>query len=154
MQGDKKVIQELNKNLSAELTAILQYVVHSSMCGNWKYKKLSKLFIKRAQDEMGHADALIDRILFLEGIPIVTNLGDIKIGKTVEEMHRFDHEAEIVAIDGYNKSIKVAEECKDNGTRKLFESHLEKEEEHIDIIEANQDQIQQIGTPNYLVEQI
>lgn len=154
MVGNEKIIKELNKNLKAELTAIMQYMVESEVCYGWGYKSLGDLLKKRAVDEMKHAEALIERIVFLEGIPVVGELNAVNIGKTIEEMHANDHAAEIVAIDGYEKSISIAFTLKDSGTRELFEKHLREEEAHIDIIESNQTQIAQMGIGNYLVEQL
>jgi bacterioferritin len=154
MKGNEKVIQQLNVRLTEELTAINQYMVHAEMCGNWKYAKLDATIQKRAIAEMKHAEKLIERILFLEGRPIVSNLNQISIGSEVPQMHQNDHNAEEVAIRGYNESIRLAVEVGDNGTRELLQSILKEEEEHIDWIEAQLDQINQVGAQNYLVEQI
>ena len=154
MKGNKKIVEQLNKRLAEELTAINQYMVHAEMCDNWKYKHLDETIQKRAIAEMKHAEKLIARILFLEGRPIVSNLNQILIGAEVPKMHEYDHGAEVVAIRGYNESIRLATEVGDNNTKVLLESILKEEEDHIDWIEAQLDQIKQVGLQNYLVEQI
>ena len=136
------------------MTAINQYMVHSEMCANWGYEHLHEAIEKRAIEEMGHAEKLIARILFLEGTPIVSELKDINIGSEVAAQHANDWTAEEGAIKMYNKGIQLAVELADNGTRELLESILTDEEEHIDWIEVQQDQIKQIGIENYLGEQI
>ena len=154
MKGNEKVIEHLNLRLSEELTAINQYIVHSEMCANWGYERLHKMIEKRAISEMKHAEKLIARILFLDGLPIVSALNKIHIGAEVPKMHSNDLRAEEVAIKGYNESIRLTVEVGDNGTRELLETILKDEEEHIDEIEAQLDQIKQMGPQNYLVEQI
>ncbi|NTU91729.1 MAG: bacterioferritin [Chlorobiaceae bacterium] len=154
MKGNQRIIDKLNDLLSDELTAINQYMVHSEMCDNWGYEKLHKADEKRAIDEMRHAEKLIARILFLEGTPIVSKLNKIKIGAAVEAQHNNDHDAESDAIASYNDGIRLAVELGDNGTRELLESILREEEAHIDWIEAQLDQISQMGVQNYLVEQL
>ncbi len=154
MKGNEKIIEHLNARLSEELTAINQYMVHAEMCENWKYKKLDETIQKRAIVEMRHAEKLIERILFLEGQPIVSHLNQIKIGADVPKIHEYDRGAEEVAIRGYNDTIRLAAELGDNNTKVLLESILKDEEDHIDWIEAQLDQIKQTGVQNYLVEQI
>lgn len=154
MKGNEKVIEHLNLRLAEEITAVNQYFVHAEMCENWGYERLHAMIRKRSIDEMKHAEKLIARILFLEGIPIVSKLNRIHIGSEVGKMHGNDHEAEEGAIRGYNESIRVCVEAGDNGSRELLESILREEEEHIDVIEAQLDQIKQMGIQNYLVEQI
>lgn len=154
MKGNDKIIEHLNLRLAEELTAINQYMVHAEMCDNWRYDKLHKEIEKRAIDEMKHAEKLIARILFLEGRPIVSNLNKMHIGDEVPKMHINDHLAEADAIRGYNDSIRLAVELGDNGSRELFEAILKDEEAHIDLIEAQLDQIKQMGGENYLAEQI
>ncbi len=153
MQGNAKVIEQLNARLADELTAINQYMVHAEMCDNWGYEHLHEEIQKRAIVEMRHAEKLITRILFLEGKPVVSVLNKIVIGPDVEKMHKNDWKAEETAIKGYNESIEVAREVGDNGTREIVESILREEEDHIDWIEAQQSQIEQMGIQNYLVEQ-
>ncbi|GFO56033.1 bacterioferritin [Geomonas sp. Red276] len=153
MKGNERVIEQLNVRLAEELTAINQYMVHAEMCENWGYKKLQSLIRDRAIVEMKHAEKLIKRILFLEGRPVVSRLDPIHIGGEVPKMHQFDHAAEETAIRGYNESIRIAVELGDNGTRDLLQSILEAEEAHIDDIEAQLDQIAQMGVQLYLSEQ-
>ena len=154
MKGNEQIIKHLNMRLAEELTAINQYMVHAEMCENWRYKKLHEMIFKRSIEEMKHAEKLIARILFLEGIPIVSELNKLHIGGEIPKMHKNDHAAEVSAVHGYNDSIRVAMEVGDNGSRELLESILKDEEEHIDMIEAQIDQIAQMGIQNYLVEQI
>ena len=154
MKGNEKILESLNMLLADELTAINQYMVQSEMCADWGYEKLHEAIEKRAIDEMKHAEKLIGRIIFLEGKPIVSNLNKINIGQTVDAQHKNDHEAEKVAIKAYNDAIKLAVEVGDNGSRDLFEEILEDEEEHIDWIESQLDQIDQMGMQVYLGEQL
>jgi bacterioferritin len=154
MKGNEQVIAELNDLLADELTAINQYMVHSEMDANWGYERLHEAVEKRAIDEMKHAEMLIARILFLEGRPIVSNLNPIHIGAEVEPQLKNDLAAELGADKAYNQGIKLAVEVGDNGTRDLFESILKDEENHIDWLEAQLDQIAQIGIQNYLAQQV
>lgn len=154
MKGNDKVIQVLNELLSDELTAVNQYMVHAQMCANWGYKSLSDKIEKRAIEEMKHAETHIDRILFLEGMPIVSQLKKITIGADVLKQLTNDHAAEEGAIKSYNEAIKLCTEMLDNGTREIIEDILGDEEAHIDWIEAQLDQIKQMGIENYLVEQL
>ena len=154
MKGNDKILETLNMLLADELTAINQYMVQSEMCADWGYEKLHEAIEKRAIDEMKHAEKLIGRIIFLEGKPIVSNLNKINIGATVDAQHNNDHEAEEIAIKAYNDAIKLAVEVGDNGSRDLFEEILEDEEDHIDWIESQLDQIEQMGLQVYLGEQL
>jgi bacterioferritin len=154
MKGNPKIIEKLNSLLADELTAINQYIVHSEMCSNWGYEKLHNAAEKRAIDEMKHAEKLIARILFLEGLPVVSDLGKITIGSDVPAQHNNDRLSEDGAIASYNDGIKLAVEVGDNGTRELLESILRDEEAHIDWLEAQLDQISQMGVQIYLVEQL
>jgi bacterioferritin len=154
MKGNKKLLEHLNARLAEELTAINQYMVHSEMCDGWGYGKLHKQIEKRAIDEMKHAEKLIARILYLEGIPIVSDLGKMHIGAEVPKMHENDRISEEGAIKSYNESIKLAGEVGDNGTREMLTAILKDEEEHIDTLEAQLDQIKQMGVQNYLMEQL
>jgi len=154
MKGNDQVIAKLNFLLADELTAISQYMVQAEMCDNWGYKELAEAIEKRAIDEMKHAEKHIGRILFLEGKPVVSELNKIHIGEDVEAHHKNDWESENGAIQAYNDSIKLAVEVGDNGTRELLESILKDEEEHIDWIEAQLDQIKQMGIQVYLSEQL
>ena len=154
MKGNQKVIDYLNFLLSDELTAVSQYMVHSEMCANWGYSKLAEHTEKRAIEEMKHAEKHIGRILFLEGTPIVSQLGKITIGADVLKQLNNDHAAEAGAIKGYNDGIKLCTEMGDNGTREILEDILGDEEAHIDWLEAQLDQISQMGIQLYLVEQL
>jgi len=153
MKGSEKIISVLNGFLADELTAINQYMVHSEMCANWGYDKLHEKTEKRAIDEMKHAEKLIARILFLEGKPIVSELRKINIGATVEEQLKNDLAGEAAAIRDYNEGIRLCIEAGDNGTRELIEDNLQDEEEHLDWLEAQLDQISQMGLQNYLLGQ-
>ena len=154
MKGNEKILETLNELLADELTAINQYMVQSEMCADWGYQKLHEAIEKRAIEEMKHAEQLIGRILFLEGKPIVSNLKKINIGATVDVQHKNDQKAEEGAIKAYNDAIKLAVEAGDNGTRDMLEEILEDEEEHIDWIESQLDQIEQMGLQVYLGEQL
>jgi bacterioferritin len=154
MKGNEKIIAKLNFLLADELTAIGQYMVHASMCDNWGYDKLHHAIEERAITEMKHAEMHIDRILFLEGIPVVSNLNKIHIGASVEEQLKNDHDSEAGAIKGYNDAIALANELGDHGTKEFLDAILKDEEKHIDWIEAQLDQIGQMGIQNYLSKQI
>jgi len=153
MKGQDQIIKTLNELLADELTAINQYIVHSSICEDWMYDELHEAIEKRAITEMNHAEKLINRIIFLDGIPIVTNLNKINIGKDIETQLKNDLQAEYGAVSAYNNGIKTTVELGDNGTRELLESILKDEEEHVDWIEAQLSQIEHMGIQNYLVEQ-
>jgi bacterioferritin len=151
MKGNDHVLETLNNLLADELTAISQYMVHAGMCANWGYEKLHDSVEKRAIDEMKHAEMLIDRILFLEGTPMVSNLHNMMIGARVELQLANDREAEVGADRAYNDGIRKAAELGDNGSRELMESILKDEEHHLDWLEAQLDQIEQVGIQNYLL---
>jgi bacterioferritin len=154
MKGNEKIIAVLNDFLADELTAINQYMVHSEMCANWGYDKLHEAIEKRAIGEMKHAEKLIGRILFLEGQPVVSQLKKINIGATVEAQLRHDLDSEADAIKAYNDGIRLCLEAGDNGSRELIEDNLEDEETHLDWLEAQLDQIGQMGLQNYLLAQV
>jgi bacterioferritin len=154
MKGNKKVIERLNALLADELTAINQYIVHAEMCANWGYARLHESIEKRAITEMKHAEKLIERILFLEGTPIVSKLNTMQIGADVQAQFESDLAAEQMAVKAYNEGIELAVEVGDNGTRTLLESILSDEEDHVDWLEMQLDQIKQIGLQNYLTEQV
>jgi bacterioferritin len=154
MKGNAKVIKTLNDLLADELTAINQYIVNGEMCDNWGYKRLHKMIEKRAIDEMKHAEKLIARILFLDGLPIVNKLKEMHIGGDVQAQLKNDRLAEEGAVKAYNDAIKLCVGVGDNGTRELLDSILKDEEDHIDWLEAQLDQIKQMGIQNYLVEQV
>ena len=154
MKGNEKIIAKLNFMLADELTAISQYMVHSEMCANWGYDTLHESAEKRAIDEMKHAEKLIGRILFLEGQPVVSNLNKMHIGDSIEVQLKNDLQSETGAVKEYNAAIQEAAALGDNGTRELFESILKDEEEHLDWLEAQLDQIKQLGIQIYLAEQL
>ena len=151
---DKDVISILNDVLTAELTAINQYFLHSQMCENWGYDRLHAKIFKESIDEMKHAELLIERVLYLGGIPNVQRLGKINIGETVPEQMKSDYALEKDAIERLNKGIALCVEHGDNGTRHLFEEILTSEEEHLDWLEIQIGQIEQVGVQNYLATQI
>ena len=150
MKGSQKIIDTLNSLLADELTAINQYMVHAEMCESWGYDKLHELIEKRAITEMKHAEKLIARILFLEGIPIVSELKKIRIGADVPAMFSNDHDAENGAIKSYNAAIVVCGDAQDYATREILEGILGDEDGHIDGIEEIQDQIKQMGLQVFL----
>jgi bacterioferritin len=153
MKGNDRLIKTLNSLLADELTAINQYMVHSEMSDSWGYEKLHKLIEKRAIDEMKHAEKLIGRILFLEGIPIVSNLKTIRIGAEIPKQLDYDHSLETGAIKAYNEAIVLAGEVRDFATRELLESILKEEDKHIDEIEELTDQVKQMTLPIFLSTQ-
>jgi bacterioferritin len=150
MQGNPKVIAELNAALKEELTAINQYFLHAEMCENWKYDKLGSFIKKQSIDEMKHAEALIERILFLDGAPLL----HVTVGSNVKEQLESDLKLEIGAVATYNKSIQIARDEGDNASRELFERLLKDEESHVDWLEAQLHQIKEIGYERYLSQQI
>jgi len=154
MKGNDQIIAALNNLLSDELTAISQYMVHSEMCDNWGLEKLHKAVEGRAITEMKHAEKLIARILFLEGLPIVSKLKKITIGADIEAQLKNDLAAEYGAVKGYNEAVRLAYELNDNGSRELLDSILTDEEDHVDWIEAQLDQVKMMGIQSYLVEQV
>jgi len=154
MQGNPKVIAELNAALKEELTAINQYFLHAEMCENWKYDKLGRFIKKQSIDEMKHAESLIERILFLEGAPNLTELLQLNIGLTVRDQIANDLKLEINAVAMYNESVRIAREAGDNASRELFERLLRDEELHVDWLEAQMHQIEEMGYPQYLSRQI
>ena len=153
MKGNDKVLTVLNELLAEELTAISQYMVHSEMCQSWGYEKLHKAIEKQAIDEMKHAEWLIQRILFLDGLPVVSRLNAMKIGKDVLQMIANDEEGELGAVRGYNGAIRVAREAEDQATADLLTKILKMEEEHVDWAEVQRAQIEQMGLQVYLAGQ-
>ena len=154
MQGNPKVIAELNAALKEELAAINQYFLHAEMCENWKYGKLASFIKKQSIDEMKHAEAIIERILFLDGAPNLTELLHLTVGSNVKEQLESDLKLEIGAVAMYNKSIRIARDEGDNASRELFERLLKDEESHVDWLEAQIHQIKEIGYERYLSQQI
>ncbi|HEX2757701.1 MAG TPA: bacterioferritin [Thermoanaerobaculia bacterium] len=153
MKGNAKVIEILNDVLCAELTAVNQYFVHAMMCANWRYKTLAEHGRHESTDEMKHAQSLIERILYLEGIPNMQKYLKIKVGPTVPEQHAFDLDVERAAVARLNTGLEICRQKGDNGTRILLESILKEEEEHIDWLEAQLQQIADVRLPNYLALQ-
>ncbi len=154
MKGNQEVIDILNALLAEELTAINQYFLHAEMCGDWGYTKLHEVIEQRSIQEMKHAEMLIERILFLEGRPIVSELNKIHIGDSVEKQLKNDMGAEQDAVKMYNDAVALTTKTGDNGSKVLVETILKDEEEHLDWIEAQLSQIEQMGIQNYLADKI
>ena len=153
MKGNKKLLAMLNQLLADELTAINQYMVHSEMCDNWGYDRLHKAIEGQAKDEMHHAEWLIQRIIFLEGTPVVSKLNPMKIGASVLEMVTNDQGAELGAVRAYNDAIALAHEVGDQASADLLIRILKMEEDHVDWAEIQRAQIEQMGLENYLTNQ-
>jgi bacterioferritin len=154
MQGNPDVIAALNELLTHELTAINQYYVHSKMCANWGYKALAKKKMDEAMEEMRHADALIERILYLDGIPNMQRLGAIKVGEDPIEQHRLDLEVERSAVERLNRFVALFWDKADNGSRLLIEKMLHDEEEAIDWLETQFKLVADLGKEHYLAQQM
>ena len=154
MKGDEKVLAKLNQLLAEELTAINQYMVHAEMCENWGYKRLYESVYKRAIKEMKHAEKLIERILFLEGTPTVSQLNPIIIGSDVPKQLQSDVDAEYGAVKSYNEGIEICVATSDNATRDVLEEILADEDGHVDDIETLQSQIGQMGLETFLNAQV
>ena len=154
MEGRQKVIEALNEALKEELGAINQYFIHAEMCENWHYDRLGDLIRKQSIDEMKHAEALIERILFLNGTPSMTEPMQITIGPNVRVQLESDLALELGAVKMYNRAVETAREECDNASRELFERLLKDEEEHVDWLEAQLHQIEEIGYERYLAGQI
>ena len=153
MKGDADVIKLLNEVLSAELTAVNQYFIHAMMCESWRLDRLAKHMREESIGEMKHAEELIDRILYLDGRPIMDKYMKINVGSTVPAMHQFDLEVEKDAVARLNPGIELCRGKGDNGSRLLLEKILAQEEEHIDWLEAQLTQIKEMGLQNYLAQQ-
>ena len=154
MQGSPEIIGLLNEILTAELTAINQYFVHSKLCENWGWKRLAEKYREESIDEMRDAEKLMDRILLLEGLPNLQRLGTVMVGETVPEQLELDLALEVAAVDRYRQGIQMTLEVGDAGTRELLEHLLEGEEEHLDWIETQQRVIADIGIERYLQSQL
>jgi len=154
MTGNPEVVACLSDCLKAELTAINQYFLHSKMCENWGYLRLAKDLFKESVEEMKHAEKLVERILFLDGYPNMTDLFPIKIGAGVQDQLENDLATETDSVARLNRGISVAVDAGDTGSRELFESILTGEEEHIDWLEAQLHLIEEVGLDKYLAQQI
>ena len=154
MRGDPKIIDLLNEVLTGELTTVNQYFLHARMCKNWGYARLGEKIYRESIDEMKHADELIERILYLEGLPNVQRLGKINIGQTVAEILKSDLACEHAAVALLNRAIQTARDVADNGSEALLTKILLSEEAHIDWLEAQLELIKQVGESNYLAQQI
>ena len=154
MQSTPEIIELLNEVLTAELTAINEYFIHAKMQENWGFLRLASTTRDESIDEMKHAERIIDRILYLEGVPNLQRLGSVRVGETVTEQFRLDLELEYAAIERFNRGIVLAREADDNGTREMLEELLVSEEEHTDWLETQLSRIDGIGEQNYLSQQL
>jgi bacterioferritin len=154
MQGDPAIIEALNEVLTAELTAINQYFVHHKMCEDWGYEKLSQKKREESIEEMNHANEVIERILFLDGVPNMQRLSAIRVGENPIEQHEVDLALEVEAVKRLNVAVGLARDKADNGTRELLERILREEEDSVDWLEAQLHIIGEIGKERYLAEQI
>jgi bacterioferritin len=154
MKGDPAIIDLLNEVLTGELTAVNQYWVHARMCHNWGYEKLWKKIRQESIDEMKHADELVERILYLEGLPNLQRLGKVNVGETVPEQMSLDLDMEKAALTRLNAGIALCVDKGDNGTRALLEKILVSEEEHVNWLETQLELLKKLGETAYLAEQM
>jgi bacterioferritin len=154
MKGDAEILTALNEVLTAELTAINQYFVHAKMCANWGYRRLAEKKRQESIEEMKHADSVIERILFLDGLPNMQRLGAVRVGEDPIEQHRVDLALELEARDRLNKCIELCLTKNDGGTRELFEHILEQEEESVDWHETQLYLVKELGKEHYLAQQL
>jgi bacterioferritin len=154
VKTDPKIIDLLNEVLTGELTAINQYFLHSRMCKNWGYQRLSEKIYKESIDEMRHADWLVERILFLEGLPNLQRLGTLSVGQTVVEVLKHDHALEMAAVPLLNRGIKLSRDTGDNGSEDLLTKILVSEEAHVDWLETQLELVRQVGEAHYMAQQI
>ena len=154
MRGNDKVIEQLNAALSAELTAIVQYMTQSEMCNNWGYKPLGDRTKARAIEEMKHAEGLIERIIFLDATPSVDVGLKPQLGRNVQQQMEINHKDEQDAVRQYNQAAKVCVEANDDGSRALFERMIQDEERHVNYLEAQLHSIKELGVGNYLAQQL
>ena len=154
MKGDSKIIEALNTALTIELTAINQYFVQAKMCKNWGFEKLAKKHFEESIGEMKHAEKLIDRIIFLEGVPNIARYDVIRVGSDVKQQFENDLKLETNGVKTYNETIDLAAKLKDGGSREILEHILEQSEEHVDWLESQLHIIKEIGVGNYLSEQM
>ncbi len=154
MKGNKKVLEFLNDVLTGELTSVNQYFIHAKMCENWGYRGLAKRVKKESIEEMKHADDLIERILYLEGVPNLQRLHKVNVGETVPEQLKLDRQLEVDAVARLNKGIALCTEAGDGGSRELIEHILVSEEEHLDWLETQLHLVATIGEAHYLAQQV
>ncbi|MFN4258291.1 MAG: bacterioferritin [Gemmataceae bacterium] len=154
MQGQTEAIELLNRALTIELTAINQYFCQAKMCANWGYQRLAKKHYEESIGEMKHAEKIIERILFLDGVPEIARYDVIRVGSDVKEQFENDLKLEMGGVRHYNEAITQAAQMKDNGTRELMESILKESEEHVDWLETQLHLIDKLGLENYLAEQM
>ena len=154
MQGDSGIIETLNDVLTAELTAINQYFIHAKMCANWGFKRLAEHIQEESIDEMKHADSIIERILFLDGVPNMQRLSPVRVGETVREQFELDLQVEVEAVKRFNAGIAQAVAVGDNATRHMLEEMLVSEEEHADWLETQLQAMTLVGDQNYLAQQL
>jgi bacterioferritin len=154
MQGDPLILEALNRALTVELTAINQYFCQAKMCMNWGYRKLGKKHYEESMGEMKHAEILIDRILFLDGVPNIARYDVIRVGEDVKEQFENDLKLEMGGVKHYNEAIDLCMRQKDNGTREILAPILTESEEHVDWLETQLGLIERVGLQNYLSEQI
>ncbi len=154
MRGDDEVIELLNEVLTAELTAVNQYFVHAKMCENWGFKRLASKIRDESIDEMKHAEQLVERILYFEGVPNLQRLLALEVGETVLEQLQNDLAVEVAALERFNRGIELAVAKSDNGTRELLAEMLVSEEGHVDWLETQLEAIRQVGIEQYLAEQL
>jgi bacterioferritin len=154
VRGDPQVLEVLNEILTAELTAINQYFIHAKMCANWGFHRLAKKKREESIDEMKDADAVIERILYLDGVPNMQRMNPVRVGEDAIEQHRLDLALEVDAVARYNRAIALAREKGDNGTRSLLERILQSEEHSVDWLESQLYLVEQIGKERYLAEQL
>ena len=154
MRGNDEVLKHLSESLKAELTAINQYFLHSKMCDNWGYFRLGGYYRKESIDEMVHAEKLMDRILFLEGTPNMTDIGRINVGRNVKAQFESDLALELRAVKQLNEAIHTSVKVGDNASRALFEDILKDEEHHVDYLEGQLHAIEEVGLDNFLAQQL
>jgi bacterioferritin len=154
MKGNPKVIDALNGALTIELTAINQYFCQAKMCKNWGFNKLAAKHYEESMGEMKHAEKLIDRILFLEGVPEIARYDVIRVGTDVKEQFENDLQLEMKGVTAYNAAVKLCSDLGDNGSRELIEPILVESEEHVDWLETQLGLIEAVGLQNYLSEQL
>jgi bacterioferritin len=154
MKGSRKVVDVLNEVLSAELVGINQYFLHAKMCKNWGFLRIAEVDYKESIDEMKHADQLVERVLFLEGVPNLQKLGRVRVGQTVPEQLALDRDLEVEAVARLNRAIALCVAESDNTSRDLLEDMLASEEEHLDWLETQLGLLKQLGDKTYLAEQL